>query len=191
MIYVLKKPKISKSLKYFVASKILTYFGDLRYDMKYTFKIHECDVKTAMQLLQAGDVILTRTEHTFSELAIQGYWSHAALYVGDGLVMEAISDGVVKHGIYDALMHCDHFCVLRPSVLKDCEIQQAVAKALTLEGTLYDFFFDGRDKTMLFCSELIEVVYEPFGIIFDRDVKGRVLPESIYYNKDMIQLIEI
>ena len=45
-------------------------------------------------MLQAGDVFVTRKDCAVTNYFLPGYWPHAALYVGDGQVIESLKDGV-------------------------------------------------------------------------------------------------
>lgn len=101
-----------------------------------------------LPLLQPGDVILHRDEGFFSNLFIGGVMIHAGLYVGEGQLVEAISDGVVKrHAAH--ILHSDLACVLRPKVSK-ADKAKAIAWSSKIIGFPYDYLFDfngqwGRD----------------------------------------------
>ena len=124
-------------------------------------------------LLKPGDIFVTRHDDAMSNLFLPGYWPHAALYLGrpgerrelgvpdrgDDLitVLEAKKDGVKFRRLRETLA-VDAFVVLRPKVSRE-ELKEALTRAMTHEGKLYDFVFDFRKAERLACTE---VVYRAF-----------------------------
>lgn len=126
-------------------------------------------------VLQAGDVIVTRHDDALSNLFLPGYWPHGALYIGDvaqrralGLevcersggrvaVLEAKKDGVLFRELEETLA-VDAFVVVRPLIGRD-HLKEALVRAFSHEGKLYDFVFDFRTADRLVCTE---VVYRAF-----------------------------
>lgn len=106
-------------------------------------KINGYEVADAAAQLRPGDIIILRHENFLSNIGIGGAMIHAALYVGNNEVIEALSDdqgGVVKRHVFDTL-RADKALVLRPD-LDAFKIVEAVGAARTLEGFLYDIYFD-------------------------------------------------
>ena len=133
---------------------------------------------TIKPLLRAGDVMITRHDDAMSNLFLPGFWPHAALYMGgeDELrelelpgnrrlqsccFLEAKKDGVLLRPIEETL-HVDAFLVLRPK-LDWPHRAEALARALTHEGKLYDFMFDFRKADRLACTEVIYRSYHGIG----------------------------
>ena len=135
-------------------------------------------------LLRAGDVLVTRHDDAMSNLFLPGFWPHAALYIGsvedrDKLgvsrdvkegcdragvcFLEAKKDGVLFRPMHDT-MQVDAFMVLRPK-LGSAEIAEALARAMSHEGKLYDFSFDFRMADRLACTELIYRGYHRVGSV--------------------------
>lgn len=133
-------------------------------------------------LLRAGDVLITRHDDAMSNLFLPGFWPHAALYIGsqgerDGLgvalpsgdgrclegfhFLEAKKDGVLFRALADTL-RVDAFMVLRPR-LDNAQRAEALNRALTHEGKLYDFVFDFRKADRLACTEVIYRSYHGVG----------------------------
>jgi uncharacterized protein YycO len=96
---------------------------------------------------------VTRTEGELTNLFIPGYWSHCAVYVGGGFVMEAIGKGVAKTDLTDFLMGKDHAMILRPLFANDAQMAKAAAWSLTQEGLPYDYEFEGGSKKF-YCAML-------------------------------------
>ena len=114
--------------------------------------------EAAAEILEPGDIIITRHSDALSNLFLPGFWPHAALYVGKlgsgrGEVVEAKKDGVKLRPLSETLS-VDAFIVLRAKVgspIRDC----AAERALTHVGKLYDFAFDFRQAHRLACTALV------------------------------------
>ena len=121
-----------------------------------------------------------------SNLFLPGFWPHGALYIGasderasrdildvsDGYkhstaddinILEAKKDGVLLRPIEETLQ-VDAFVVLRPK-LSNAQINQALSKALSHAGKLYDFIFDFSTSDRLVCTEVIYRTYHGVGPI--------------------------
>ena len=126
-------------------------------------------------LLQPGDVLITRHDDAASNLFLPGYWIHAALHIGtarerDALgiavdderrarwtdpirVLEAKKDGVRLRAL-DETLEVDAVAVLRPMLPRHRTVE-AIGRALTHEGKLYDFEFDFFRSDRLVCTEVV------------------------------------
>ena len=86
-----------------------------------------------------------------------GYWSHAAMYIGDDMVAHMLGDGITEEDIL-VFMRCDDVAVLRPR--DNTMAETAIAKALVIleEGMEYDFDFDNTNQKFT-CTEFVEHCY--------------------------------
>lgn len=136
------------------------------------------EILTAAQPhLQAGDILITRHDDAMSNLFLPGYWPHAALYLGTEAernalklpplpdpghtILEAKKDGVKLRHLTETL-NVDAFVVLRPQITPD-EMTQALTRALTHAGKLYDFLFNFEKSDRLACTEVIYRTYHGIG----------------------------
>ncbi len=140
------------------------------------------------ELLQPGDVLVTRKEHALTNYFLPGYWPHAALYLGDSAtltdrgfnrhahvrnrwpefhsldadeprrVLEALKDGVWLRSLTSPASS-DAIAVIRPSI-DEAAIIDALARALAHEGKPYDFDFDFTRSDRMVCTEVIYRTYE-------------------------------
>ena len=117
------------------------------------------------EFLQPGDVIITRHAKALTNLFMPGFWPHAALYVGAReqreagyCVIEARKDGVLFRPLNDTLS-VDAFVVLRPN-LSEQSIDQAIERAFTHEGKMYNFDFDFFNSDRIVCTELVYRSYD-------------------------------
>ena len=139
-------------------------------------------------LLQPGDILLVRKEFALTNYFLPGYWPHAALFVGSsqtlrdrrlhqhpqlaarwssveaiapasqGLVMEAMKDGVRLRKM-DSPFASDSVVVLRPT-LSPASIDRAITRAIFHAGKDYDFSFDFTRSDRLVCTEVVYRAYE-------------------------------
>ena len=116
-------------------------------------------------LLRPGDVFVTRHDDAMSNLFLPGFWPHSALHLGahDAEMLEAKKDGVLFRDL-DETLQVDAFVVLRPR-LSDTDIANAMTRARSHAGKLYDFIFDFRTSDRLVCTEVIYRSYHGVGPI--------------------------
>jgi len=139
-------------------------------------------IATVEPMLRAGDIFITRHDDAVSNLFLPGFWPHAALYIGnqderDDLgvelpasdsrclknfrFLESKKDGVLFRSM-DETLHVDAFMVLRPRL--DAEQRaEALVRAMSHEGKLYDFMFDFRKSDRMACTEVVYRGYHGIG----------------------------
>ncbi len=135
------------------------------------------------ELLEPGDVLITRHDTAMSNLFLPGFWPHASLHIGtdaqrDNLgvtvddqraerwsgpkrILEARKDGVLFRELDDTLA-VDAVAVIRPRLSRD-EIARAITQVITHEGKLYNFDFDFFTADRLVCTEVVYRAYDGFG----------------------------
>jgi hypothetical protein len=152
---------------------LLTWFGDIKVFKWPLFMIYDpggyavkgVDVRTAMELLQPGDILIRGYSHYLDGYFLPGYFSHVGLYLGEvteddrrlipdplpedaafvpgkQLVIHAIAEGVQLDDFLQ-FARCDTLIVLRfPSELRrTCEVPPEVAEKLPLlpdERAIFD-----------------------------------------------------
>ncbi len=125
------------------------------------------------EMLQPGDVMVTRHKYALTNLFLPGFWPHAALFVGtheereargisietqvrskwrdNKCTFEALKDGVLFRPLEETLA-VDAFVVLRPT-LSQSGINKAIERIVIHEGKKYNFDFFRADR--LVCTELM------------------------------------
>lgn len=90
---------------------------------------HPTDAETLTSVLQTGDIILCRCSTSWLSRAIadlDGYWCHAAIYVGYGQIVDAYSGGIGQLSVADILLaYPEGVAVARPE--KDESTRAAAA----------------------------------------------------------------
>lgn len=125
----------------------------------YTHKrVSGVHVLASQRLLRPGHVLMSRTRGELTNLFIPGFWSHGAIYVGDGFVAEAIGEGVVLTDIVTFMTTKDAIAICAPLFASDAEMTTAAAWAREQRGKKYDFeFTSGNDA--FYCFELTYAAY--------------------------------
>ncbi len=119
-----------------------------------------------LSVLQPGDIILCRgcagwLEDTFGDII--GHWHHAAMYIGNGQMVEAWKDGVRVVSV-DMVRNADEVAVYRVKTSSGVK-SSAISWALTKVGYPYDYkwltYIGGKEVygSSYYCSELIWAAY--------------------------------
>ena len=172
---------------HYLQRKILTVLGDIKvfrwpmfmvYDPN-NYRLNGKQFKELKGELKRYDVLLVRYDKYLDGYLIPGWWNHAGIYLGDGMVEHAISEGVVVTTLFD-FCKVDHVIALRPTFHFDpVEVDKFLEKYI---GCEYDFAFDCSDNSTIYCSELIFQAFQGFehGITKTLYVgKEVVLPDSL------------
>jgi len=103
------------------------------------FKGHR---KLGAEDLQAGDVFVSTTDAVISQaikVASWGQYSHAALYVGNGQVIDATAKGVTQRSLREFLTEASRVGVLRVKRLNRESRERVVGNARKLVGREYSY----------------------------------------------------
>jgi hypothetical protein len=95
----------------------------------YDPHVHRLDdeaVRKLSEVLRPGDVILRRTDGTTSNWVIPGYWGHAALYAGDGKIVDATTHDVREVDLAEFCSEGDAAIVVRPKGMSQQQIAEAI-----------------------------------------------------------------
>ncbi len=128
------------------------------------------------EVMQPGDVLITRHDDAMSNLFLPGFWPHSAFVLGSeeqrnelGIhmsedqaerakapicILEGKKDGVLFRSLKETLS-VDALILLRPLYSSPEMQRKAVERALTHEGKLYDFEFDFTRSDRLVCTEVV------------------------------------
>jgi hypothetical protein len=116
------------------------------------------EIEPVKDNLQPGMVILTHRKYEFSTLFIPGYWTHSALVVSPGFIVEATGKGVRTNRVESFFSAVDDFIILKPRFCCQDMMKKAGEYASTLVGFPFSFDFRNSDE-MFYCSGLICRVY--------------------------------
>lgn len=152
-----------KKIIYWLKSKFLTFFGDIKYFKFPFFLVYDPDdylidgpkIRDIMKKVRIGDLILRRYRHYLDGVFIPGKYSHTGIYVGDGKMIHAVAEGVSEIDLFD-FIKCDGIIILRPASGQKKAVE--IAKKCVRDGIPYDFDFKEGVKA-LYCHELGAVCY--------------------------------
>jgi len=139
----------------------------IRFSMYYT-SLNGWDYHRAYNLVEAGDIILTRDNKKMTTMLIGGEFTHAALYLGEHgwyEMCDMTHESFRKCHLFDAFKESDRVAIYRIK-MNDEQRFQLTYRAKTFEKCKYDVGFSLGVKT-LYCSELIYQAYKMSGIHLD------------------------
>ena len=162
--------------------------------------------------LVAGDIIVTRSTTTLFKrikskaigLATGGEFSHVALYVGNGSIIEAIPDGVHSHNILRIpFLNASDVKVLRlkPELFDQKAIKHSIEFVRTNHGRQYAFIdtifstplfkkMDASTRNKTFCSRLVASAYNSAGLPIV-DNSNYASPEDINSSDRLVEVTDI
>lgn len=166
------------------------------------YEVRAVGIRKAMSLARKGDIFVRRYNNYLDGYFIPGRFTHSGIYVGGGIIVHAMSDGVQKIDIIDFL-RCDGFAILRPSEEEDRDMTAIVDKAAEIAnsyiGNEYDFDFkieesrSVRPTEKVYCHELTRKCYPDLNIPLVRPSlwngmirtsREKVLAQSFFDSED-------
>lgn len=116
-------------------------------------------VAVALGVILPGDVLVSHRNHELTNPLIPGYWKHAAVYIGDGRIVEAIGRGVLESSFKEFCTTKDDVLILRSKFCGQEEAGLASGFARSLLGKPYDYLVEhdqsrGVNKAF-YCSEVV------------------------------------
>jgi uncharacterized protein YycO len=125
-------------------------------------RIDQDDYEHMLSVLKVGDVISTKTRGELSNVFIPGFWSHVAIYSGNGRVIEATTQGVVETNLAWFLFSKDYCAASRPNFLNEDQKWLVIDYCKRQIGKPYDYSFHTSDIDKFYCSE---IVYHAFKFV--------------------------
>lgn len=173
------------------------------YDPK-GYDVKAVGIRKAMALVKKGDIFVRRYRNYLDGYFIPGRFSHSGVYVGGGIIIHAMSDGVQKIDILDFL-RCDGFAILRAKEKEGRDLKALTDKAASIAqsylGNEYDFDFkveeprkEGKPTESVYCHELSRKCYPDLDIPMMkpslwhgmiRSSSLKVLAQSFFDSPDM------
>ena len=173
-----------------IKSKIISFFADIRiYPGGFilfgnsSYKIKGPQTREILNVLKEGDILLRRYSHYLGSLIIPGYFSHAAIYVGDNEIIHMLGAGITKEDIL-TFLRCDDIVVLRASegLAKEAFYQ---AKAYYIAGIEYDFNFNDKPDRF-YCTEFIDNL---FGYPIKTQIGNRIVMPDNFLNSNFFEVV--
>jgi hypothetical protein len=168
-----------KDTFYNVKKSLVSWGADIRFykggiiiagDSHYQIKGN--DMRKVINTVIPGDIFLRKYDHYLGSVLIKGFWSHAAIYIGDDTVVHMMAPGIISEDIL-TFLRCDHIMILR---VKDLNMASRIcerAKMLASREIEYDYDFDSTDTRRLYCTEFVDVCAD--GIVSACVGKGKII----------------
>jgi len=138
------------------------------------YKVKGEDVREILNTLKPGDILIRRYNHYISGLLIPGYFTHAAIYIGDNKIIHAVGEGVISEDII-TFCRCDDVAIIR--CLNKDMIDYAINFAKHELGKGYDFNFNTDNPDEYYCTEF---VYDAFQKPMMERSGAIILPDQMY-----------
>lgn len=112
-----------------------------------------------VETLQIGDILLSKSKGEISNYLIRSEFTHAAIYVGEWMIVEATGKGVVPDFITNFCFKKDDILILRFN--KSCFMARAVEwlHEMSSKHLEYDMEFESGDQEY-YCFELAAGAFE-------------------------------
>jgi uncharacterized protein YycO len=107
-------------------------------------------------LIAPGDFLVSTSRFKLTHLIISGiggYPDHAAIYIGDGKVIEMVGTGWNKIPLRQFWREATNMAVIRLKKRDKAYASVMIQRALDMEGVEYDLWFE-PSLDFLYCSEL-------------------------------------
>jgi hypothetical protein len=160
ILYVIHVVGLTMNLFKTIKNNLIAFFADIRIYIggivlfgESHYQIKGPHLRQILDVIQPGDILLRRYDHYLGSLLIPGYWSHVAIYVGDGKVVHMLREGITEEDIL-TFTRCDNILILRSK--NSGLIKSAIEytkKELSL-NVQYDYDFKA-DNEELYCCELV------------------------------------
>lgn len=118
-----------------------------------------------------------------------GHWTHAALYIGDGMVMDTfLQTGVSPRSVTAYNDYYSHAGALRVNLPKEVK-EAAVADAKALQGKPFYLLAPRGSDTLFYCTKVVWYAYHQQGYDLDPDGAYWVVPDRIL-SSDLVERID-
>jgi len=168
-----------------IKKKLLTILGDIKifpwpFFVVYhpeTFAVKGFHTRRAINVLKPGDIVQRKYKRYLDGFFIPGEFSHTGVYIGDGIVIHAVAEGIVEEDIIDFL-RCDDFRIL--TVTRAYDRKRAVKRCKKWLGTPYDFDFTSNNEA-IYCHELAALAYEELEVPKIKSTMMKILKTEAAY----------
>lgn len=166
--------------------------------LTFSAKVTHDEKQKMISRLQPGDIILTADKlFPVWQWIMRVFWSsdysHAAIYEGNGNVIEATTfhpsgDGVARTDAEQFFSGYKNFCILRPPYNSAESRNDAVAFAVSQLGNSYDYSLNPENVETMYCSKLAAMSLQSSGIgILPRSF-GKIFPKKFFIPDDFIAI---
>ena len=176
---------LKKIKKFFIRLIADIYINKKPFFILYKPNFHKLkghEIRYILKNIKKGDILLRSFHGYLNTVLTPGFWSHAALYIGNDTVIHAVGAGVIKEDILD-FCRCDDIAILR---IKNVSIENVKTAIVTAQDIVekniqYDFEFESGDDE-LYCTELVDMCYDNIFKNYYKSIFGNIVltPDAIH-----------
>jgi len=149
-------------------------------------KLKGREIRNIFNDMEPGDIFVRSHDGYLSGMAIPGFWAHAGLYIGNNMVAQATTHGVMQEDVLD-FFRCDSAALLRVKGRTHEMVEIALSKAKRMVKLNIPYDYDFKDfNGKVYCTELIDIVYDCiFEDDFAKDPGGgfSLTPDGLFNSK--------
>ena len=109
--------------------------------------------------LKKWDIVCMKSPNRLTDKFIPGYFGHVGIYLGDNVFAESTQEGIIySHSRNFA--EGNTFAIIRPNTVTNERNKRMLQILKAQIGKNYDFHFNVESPDLIFCTELIYLVYE-------------------------------
>jgi hypothetical protein len=109
--------------------------------------------------LKKWDIVCMKSPNRLTDLFIPGYFGHVGIYLGNNIFAESTQEGVIYSNSTN-FAEGNIFVIIRPKTITNKQNKRMLQIVKAQIGKNYDFNFNVESPDMIFCTELIYLVYE-------------------------------
>ena len=109
--------------------------------------------------LKKWDIVCMKSPNRLTDIFIPGYFGHVGIYLGDNVFAESTQEGVIYSNSH-SFAEGNTFAIIRPKSVTNEQNKKMLQVLKAQIGKNYDFNFNIESPDLIFCTELIYLVYE-------------------------------
>jgi hypothetical protein len=109
--------------------------------------------------LKKWDIVCMKSPNRLTDIFIPGYFGHVGIYLGDNIFAESTQEGVIFSNSRN-FAEGNSFVIIRPKFITNEQNKRMLQVLNAQIGKNYDFNFNVESPDLIFCTELIYLVYE-------------------------------
>ncbi len=109
--------------------------------------------------LKKWDIVCMKSPNRLTDKLIPGYFGHVGIFLGDNIFAESTQKGVI-YSHSQNFAEGNIFVIIRPNSVTNEQNERMMQILKAQIGKNYDFNFNVESPDMIFCTELVYLVYE-------------------------------
>lgn len=132
---------------------VISVLPKIRFSTSYT-AITGAQFNYFGENLMKGDLVFSSDRSKLSYYLVGGEWAHVGIYVGDGIIVEAVQPKVCETSVFTFCHHADEVAIGRIAYDSPSDLERVTAMFRGHVGMPYDSMFE-KGGEAFYCTELI------------------------------------